>query len=255
MAEMRMYSELAHWWPLLSPPAHYVDEATFFRALLRRAKPLPRTLLELGCGGGSMAANLKRDFALTLVDLSAQMLAVCRATNPDCEVLLGDMRSVRLGRVFDAVLVHDAIMYATSEAELRATIETAAAHCRNGGLVILAPDCTRESFGQYYSDDSGASHADGGAEHGGEDGADGRALRYLEWSWDPDPTDTTFEVAYTFTLREADGSVRVELDRHTEGLFPEATWLRLMRESGLDPKAVPDPWRGKIFVGAKRASA
>lgn len=95
MSEMRMYSELAHWWPLLSPPTHYVAEATFFRALLWREKPRPCTLLE------------------------------------------------------------------------------------------------------------------------------------------------------------ADGTTRVELDRHTEGVFPEATWLRLMNEAGLEARAVPDPWRGKIFLGTK----
>ncbi len=240
MSEQKMYAELAHWWPLLSPPSEYVEEAAFFRALLRRHRPLPHTLLELGCGGGSLAANLKRDFTLTLSDLSPQMVAVCRAANPECEALVGDMRSLRLGRNFDAVLVHDAIMYAANEVELRATIATAAAHCRAGGLVVLAPDCTRESFAE-------------STDHGGEDAEDGRGLRYLEWCWDPDPSDDQFEVAYAFVLREADGTTRVELDRHTEGLFPEATWLRLMREAGLDAKAVPDPWRGRIFVGTRRA--
>jgi SAM-dependent methyltransferase len=250
-----MYSDLASWWPLLSPPSHYVEEAAFFRALLRRHKPRPRTLLELGCGGGSLASHLKRDFALTLTDVSPQMLAVCRAENPECEVLEGDMRALRLARELDAVLVHDAIMYATSEADLRATIETAALHCRAGGLVLLAPDCTRESFGvRSAAEDAGAAHEGGdGADHGGEDASDGRGLRYLEWCWDPDPSDTTYQVAYTFTLREADGSVRVELDLQTEGLFPEATWLALMRDCGLDARTVSDPWRGKIFAGVKRS--
>src|SRR5512134_2519996 len=114
MSDQKMYGELARWWPLLSPPSEYAEEAAFFRALLRRHRPLPRTLLELGCGGGSLAATMKRDFALTLTDLSPQMLDVCRAENPECEVLQGDMRSLRLGRTFDAVLVHDAIMYAAS---------------------------------------------------------------------------------------------------------------------------------------------
>jgi SAM-dependent methyltransferase len=230
---------------LLSPPSEYVEEAAFFRALLRRQRPWPRTLLELGCGGGSLAANLKRDFTLTLTDVSPEMLAVCRAANPECEVLQGDMRSLRLGRAFDAVLVHDAIMYATSEVDLRATIVTAAEHCRAGGLVVLAPDCTAESFA------ARSPHADGGLDHGGFDAPDGRALRYLEWSWDPDPDDTTLEVAYAFVLREADGSTRSVLDRHTEGLFPEETWLRLMRSCGLAPRVLPDPWRGQVFVGTR----
>jgi SAM-dependent methyltransferase len=252
MSGQKMYGELARWWPLLSPPSEYVEEAAFFRALLRRHKPRPRTLLELGCGGGSLAFHLKRDFALTLTDLSPEMLAVCRAANPECEVGPGDMRTLRLGRTFDAVLVHDAIMYATTEAELRATIATAATHCRAGGLVVLAPDCTAESFGAATPhEEGGASHADGGTDHGGEDGEGGRALRYLEWSWDPDPSDTQFEVAYAFVLREADGTTRVELDRHTEGVFPEATWLRLMAECGLAARTVSDPWRGKIFAGTR----
>jgi hypothetical protein len=150
------------------------------------------------------------------------------------------------------VLVHDAIMYAATEAELRATLETAATHCRTNGIVVLAPDCTTESFGQATPHaEGGASHADGGTDHGGEDAADGRALRYLEWSWDPDPSDTQFEVAYAFVLRESSGATHVELDRHCEGLFPEATWLRLMDACGLDARSVPDPWRGRIFVGRR----
>src|SRR5262245_2435434 len=118
--EPRLYSELASWWPLLSPPSEYVEEAALLRALLTGAcDPPPRTLLELGCGGGSLAAQLKAHFALTLIDRSAPMLAVCRAVNPECEQVQADMRLVRLGRLFDAVLVHDAIMYALDEESLR----------------------------------------------------------------------------------------------------------------------------------------
>jgi SAM-dependent methyltransferase len=239
MAGMRMYAELARWWPLLSPPADYEEEAAFFLGLLREGGRAPRALLELGCGGGSLAWHLKRHAALTLVDLSADMLSVCRATNPECEALEGDMRRVRLDRVFDAVLVHDAIMYATTEADLAATIDTAACHCAPGGLVILAPDCTKETF----EPETG---------HGGADGG-GRRLRYVEWMWDPDPEDDTFETAYTFYLRDTDGQTRIEEDRHREGLFPEATWLRLMEAAGLDARAVADPWRERIFTGRRRA--
>jgi SAM-dependent methyltransferase len=214
MTEPRLYRELAAWWPLLSPPSEYVEEAASFLALLRAEQPGARTLLELGCGGGSLAANLKAHLALTLVDRAPGMLAVCRAVNPECEVLEGDMRTVRLGQAFDAVLVHDAIMYATTEADLAATIATAAAHCRPGGTVILTPDITRESFGP-------------GTDCGGHD-LGPRGLRYLAWTWDPDPADDTYVVDYAFLLREADGATWVEHDRHVEGLFPVATWLRAM---------------------------
>jgi hypothetical protein len=55
--------------------------------------------------------HLKARFAMTLVDLSGEMLAVSRRFNPECEHLQGDMRTVRLGRAFDAVFVHDAVDY------------------------------------------------------------------------------------------------------------------------------------------------
>jgi SAM-dependent methyltransferase len=129
----RFYDELAEWWPLFSPPEHYAEEADDF---LRRLPPITTpgrpTLLELGCGGGSLASHLKAHVALTLTDRSPGMLAVSRALNPGCEHLVGDMRTLRLARQFDVVLIHDAIMYATDAASVRATLETAAVHCRAG---------------------------------------------------------------------------------------------------------------------------
>lgn len=243
--EPRLYRELAVWWPLLSPPEEYLEEATFHRDLLEAAcaRP-PRTLLELGSGGGSQAVHLKRHFALTLVDRSAEMLAVSAALNPECEHVLGDMRSVRLGRAFDCVFIHDAICYLTTEADLRAALETAFVHCRPGGAVLLAPDYVRETFLPC-------------TEHGGYDGPDGRGLRYLAWIWDPDPSDSSYLVDYAYLLRERDGSVRVEHDRHVEGVFPRATWLRLLAEVGFAPSAAERPGEElqghDVFVGRKHA--
>ena len=72
---MRFYQELAEWWPLFSPPVHYIEEVD---DLLRRLAPLPppgtTTMLELGSGGGSFASHLKQQFTLTLTDLSEGML-------------------------------------------------------------------------------------------------------------------------------------------------------------------------------------
>jgi hypothetical protein len=47
------------------------------------------------------------------------------------------MRTVRLGRAYDAVFVHDAVSYMASEADLRQAMETAFAHCRPGGIAVL----------------------------------------------------------------------------------------------------------------------
>lgn len=235
----RFYDELAHWWPLFSPPEHYVEEAEDLLARLRTVAPDARTLLELGSGGGSLAHHFKPHYALTLTDISPGMLAVNRLVNPEAEHLPGDMRSLRLGRQFDIVLVHDAIMYATTPEDVLATIETAALHCVPGGAVAVLPDCVRETFEPETA-------------HGGEDGTDGRAFRYLECSWDPDPGDTTYTVDYAFMMREADGRVSLVHDRHVEGLFSRSEWLAWLATVGLEAEAVTDPWQRDIFL-ARRA--
>src|SRR4029077_15392544 len=124
---------LAEWWPLISPPEEYAAEAAYLAGVLTTAAVPVREVLDLGSGGGHVAAHLKDRFALTLVDLSEDMLAVSRRLNPGGPHIQGDMRAVRLGHRFDAVLVHDAIDYVTCEADLRQVIDTAYAHCRPGG--------------------------------------------------------------------------------------------------------------------------
>ena len=240
----RLYRELAEWWPLLSAPEEYVEEAAdYTRLILEAVQRDAREVLELGSGGGNNASHMKAQFALTLVDRSPGMLEVSRRLNPGCEHIEGDMRSVRLGRTFDAVFVHDAIAYMTTEKDLRAVFATAFEHCRPGGVALFVPDCVRETFEE-------------AADHGGHDGSD-RALRYLEWTWDPDPSDTTHRMDMTYVFHEPDGSVHIELDEHVCGLFPRATWLRLIDEAGFDVRAVPlthedRPVDAEGFLGLRR---
>lgn len=232
----KMYDELAKWWPLLSPPSHYVEEAEdLLPDLLAATTPAPKTMLELGSGGGSLATYLKQHFELTLSDLSEKMLAVSLAANPECEHIQGDMRTLNLGRTFDLVLIHDAIMYMTDAESMRATLRTVARHCRPGGATILMPDCVKEEF-------------EPSTDHGGEDGPDGRGLRYMDWTWDPDPNDNTFETAYAFLLREGD-TVRMEMDRHRCGVFPHASWMEWIREAGFTPSSRRDRWGRDVFSG------
>lgn len=235
----RLYTDLAVWWPLFSPASDYEEEAAELVPFLQAATaPPPRTVLELGAGGGSLAFHLKRFFELTLTDLSPEMLAVSRQLNPECRHVVGDMRTLDLGRQFDLVLIHDAIMYMTDAASVGAALNTAYRHCRPGGAVVVLPDAVKETFAPKTST-------------GGHDAPDGRGLRYLEWIWDPNPGDDTYEVMFAFLLRERDGSVRIEHDRHRFGIFPRAAWLKWLEETGFVPSSHTDRWGRAVFVGAR----
>lgn len=241
----RLYDDLASWWPLMSAPEDYAEEAEFYSRTLIEAGDQPaRTLLEIGSGGGNNALHMKRRFQLTLAELSPGMIEVSRALNPECDHLQGDMRTVRLGRTFDRVFIHDAICYMTTKDDLRRALETAFVHTRPGGAALFAPDHLRETLTL-------------DTEHGGEDAEDGRGLRYLSWSWDPDPSDETCLTDYAYLVRDRDGSMRVVHDRHVEGVFPRAVWLELLREVGFEPRIVPfdhselEPGTYELFVGVK----
>lgn len=243
---LKLYTDLAAWWPLFSPPEDYEEEAAFYGARLLEAGDGPcESLLELGCGGGNNASFLTGWFGrMTLVDPAPGMLAQSRRLNPGAEHVEGDMRSVRLGKTFDRVFVHDAICYMTTRDDLRRALETAYAHCRPGGGAVFAPDHVRENFRN-------------GTDHGGVDDATGtRGVRFIEWSRDPDPNDETYVVDYAVMLRDGD-TVEVEHDRHLEGLFARDTWLHLLEDVGFEARVVPfehselEPGSYEIFVARR----
>lgn len=215
-----LYAELVPWYRLLDPVEEHADEAAAYQAALEAAvEPRPETLLELGAGAGNNAFHLKARFRCTLTDLSDDMLALSRAINPECEHIQGDMRALRLGRTFDVVLVHDAVMYMATEADLEAAAATAFAHTRPGGAALFAPDHTGEQFSESTE------------LHEGDDDDGGRSLRCMMWSWDPDPDDTSFVTEFAFLLREGTTVTAVH-DRHVEGLFSSATWQRILSSVG-----------------------
>jgi SAM-dependent methyltransferase len=245
-SQPKLYTSLADWFHLLTAPEDYAKEARFYReTLIDACERGTRTVLELGSGGGNNASHMKKHFTMTLTDLSPQMLKLSKTINPECEHIQGDMRTLRLDREFDAVFVHDAVAYITTERDLRRAMATAYVHCRIGGAVLFAPDWVRESFKETTSD-------------GGHDGPDGRSLRYFEWMHDPDRTDSTYVGDFVYLLRSKSGRVRVEYERHVGGLFHRRTWLRLLRETGfrasvVKPRSVQDPtdYPAEVFVGRK----
>ena len=244
----RLYGDLAWLWPLMSPPEHYAEEAGYWlRALRERLRIGRRRILELGCGGGHLLHHLVSEYDATAVDLSEGMLAHSRRLNPGVAHHVGDMRSVRLGQTFDAVLIHDAIDYMTTEDELRAVFATSRAYLRAGGLLIVAPD--------HYTGTLTSPSVDDDTNSDGE-----TTLTYVDYSIDLDPTDTTVETTYVFFI-DQDGELRVEVDRHTTGLFPVATWERLLTEAGFAWERVDYPvsedgtpmWLWVCRMGGRRA--
>ena len=246
-AQPRLYYELAYLWRSISPPEDYAAEAEHWRRALRdRLGPGRHHILELGVGGGHLLSHLTSDFQAEAVDLSPRMLELSQELNPGVKHHLGDMRTVRLGRKFDAVLAHDAISYMLSEEDLRAAFATAREHLRRGGVMLAAPDLVRDTFRPRVLHWPGQPPVD----------AVGPVVSVEEELRDPDPSDTVIESLFTYTIVEK-GQRRVEQDLHHSGLFPIATWMALLEEAGFEAGVIPLPGDGDgcgehLFWGVHR---
>ncbi len=129
---------------LLYADKDYAAEADHLAGHLRRRAPLARRILELGCGTGGHAVHLARlGYTVHGIDLSDSMLARAQARLVELPVDVaarlsfshGDARSVRVAPGFDAVVsLFHVMSYQTSNADLQAAYDTAAAHLVPGGV-------------------------------------------------------------------------------------------------------------------------
>lgn len=219
--QRRLYGDLSWTWPIISPPEDYIQEAEeFVRAIREHSRIEVKTLLDLGCGGGHNDNTLKKHFEVTGVDVSEAMLALARRLNPEVTYFLGDMRTVRLGKTFDAVIIADSIDYMLTVEDLRAAFVTAFVHLKPGGVFCTYAEVTAENFQQNRTHCS--TRAQGDVE-----------IVFVENCYDPDPTDTTYENTFVYLIRRG-GQLEIETDRHLGGIFELETWPALLREVGFE---------------------
>lgn len=228
MPTARLYYDLSYLWPIISPPEEYAEEACHWHDAIRsKLGPGRHGLLELGVGGGHNLSHLTDQFECAAVDLSPDMLALSGTLNPGVEHHLGDMRTVRLRKIFDAVLIHDAVSYLLTEADLLNTFATAAVHLRCGGVLLVAPDWVSETFPDGWVFTWERKQGD-------------LEVEIEEVMVDRDTTDTQVESTYTYSIRR-NGVTEVEQDTHVTGLFPANTWVQLMERAGFSVEMIPLP--------------
>jgi hypothetical protein len=110
------------------------------RVLGYRARHLPAagSLLELGCGSGSILAGLTELTTLVGLDRSPQMLATARRKVPSARLIDGDMTDFDLGERFDIIIcVFDTLNHLVDFADWRRLFGRVRAHLRDGGLFVF----------------------------------------------------------------------------------------------------------------------
>jgi SAM-dependent methyltransferase len=211
------YSDLAWTEPILAPPENYVEENRFFCEILNEYSQMEiKSLLHLACGAGCQDYTFKQYFSVTGLDISPQMLALAKSINPEVSYIEGDMRTARLNRQFDAVVIPDSIDYMQTENDLRLTIATAYEHLRTGGVLLIVAN-TKEEFQENNFIYTAKK--------------DQLTITVFENNFIPDPQLDRYEATIVYLIRK-NGKQKVVSETHQLGLFALDLWMNLLTETG-----------------------
>jgi SAM-dependent methyltransferase len=141
------FNAYAHYYDLFYADKEYKAEATYVNHLLGEHERAVNSVLELGCGTGRHAVHFaEAGMHVHGIDRNADMLVRARhgveglrpALRERVTFSMGDVRTVRVDRKFDAaVSLFHVMSYQTSEQDIDATLETAAAHVHPGGVFVF----------------------------------------------------------------------------------------------------------------------
>jgi SAM-dependent methyltransferase len=133
-----VFDAYGRYYDLLYRDKDYAAEIDYIDRLLARHGLTGRQVLELGSGTGKHGRLLaERGYRVTGIERSAAMVAQAKpAEGFFCQQ--GDIRTLRLGRHFHAVLaLFHVISYQVTNAEVQAVLAGAAEHLSPGGLLVF----------------------------------------------------------------------------------------------------------------------
>jgi SAM-dependent methyltransferase len=111
-------------------------------------------VLDLGCGAGDpVASNMTcRGLRITGVDTAPTLISLCRERMPDQNWIVGDMRSISLGRTFDGILAWDSLFHLNPD-DQRRMFDVFAQHSADSAILMFnAGPAYGEAVGSYRGD-------------------------------------------------------------------------------------------------------
>ncbi len=143
-----IYKELAEYYDLLYSWKDYKKESTIIKKLISRyKKSLGNDLLEVGCGTGKHVKYLSNSFSVLAVDINNEMLVIAQKNNPGIHFKQANMITLNLEKQFDVILcLYSSIAYVKTKANLKKTIKNFADHLKKGGVMLIEPWYTKETY-------------------------------------------------------------------------------------------------------------
>ena len=239
------YTVLARCYDRLTGDVGYEKWADYLERHFRKLKQPVRSVVELGCGTGSLTRLLaRRGYAVTALDLSPDMLTVaeqkCRGLN--VRFLCRDMTKFdRLGPVDGVVSGLDSVNYVTRPKSLRRMFQSVFDSLSPGGLFLFdvkTPAALEGADGQTCLDE--------------DDGL------YCVWRADYHARRRVCGYGLDLFLRQEDGSWLREGEYHEEYAYTTEELEGFLRDAGFQSvkqyggmtMTAPRPGAQRVFFAA-----
>jgi SAM-dependent methyltransferase len=215
----------------------YGREVGEIDALLRRAHPSPRTVLDAGCGTGEHARRLAESYGYAVdgIDLDPTLLAIARRKHPAGTFVQADMSDFALHRKYDAVLcLFSSIGYLRTLDRVTHALRCFRDHAASGGIVIVEPWFTPGAMTDGHVSRNRAESGSLRVERTSRTEIDGRVSR----------------LHFEYRIEDANG-VRTATELHELGLFTTDEMLAAFTEAGLAAEHDPVGLIGRGMYVAK----
>lgn len=240
----KVYGELAGYYDQVHSDKDYEREVEIVHGIIQQNKKTKgNSLLDAACGTGKHIEFLKAHYDAVGIDFNPEMLRIARRNNPGVDFIEGDMQTFDCNRKFDAITcLFSSISYLTDKDKLRKAIGNFSKHLEPGGVLVMETSITKEEYHPKHENLLVSGHRFSFINRPGA-----RILRLLLYEKKGDRALLNF-----FYLVNG---MRFYRDRHELGLFEKDDYLEVMKENGLEGRALgkkfPDS-KSYTYVGIKR---
>jgi ubiquinone/menaquinone biosynthesis C-methylase UbiE len=142
-----VFTDSAKIYDLIYSFKDYQKEALEVISMIRSRHPQARTILDIGCGTAEHHKYLKNEFPIDGLDINEDYLRAARTKNEAGNYYLSDMTGFQLNKKYDVILcLFSAIGYILTMEKLISTFKCINEHLEDGGLVIVEPWFTPDTW-------------------------------------------------------------------------------------------------------------
>ncbi|MHD0397565.1 class I SAM-dependent DNA methyltransferase [Staphylococcus simulans] len=185
--------------------------------IILKATSKRESILDIGCGTGSLT-SLLTDFKTVIgMDLSQDMLAIASKKSNSVRWIEGDMTDFELGQTFDVItILCDSLNYVTEREDVIETFKHVYQHLNNDGTFIFDVHSefkmNTEFSNQVYFEET--DHI------------------FLVWVAGQGPVANSVEHFMTFFELQDDGSYRRFDEDHYQKTFTEQAYTFMLKQAG-----------------------